>query len=168
MSTKYDKLSFKFSRFRRYVMFTKLLSSINFKDLSACWEWKGGVNKGGYGSFWWPEKRIYTAHVASYELFRGKRNGKDVCHSCDNTLCINPSHLWLGTQQQNMNDMIRKGRANDGKGEHNGHAKLTLNSIQKIKVLYSKGGYTQKDLGYKFGISQAHVSTIINEKTWIN
>jgi len=81
---------------------------------SGCWIWVAGVWRGrrgllyGYASF---QGRTRLAHRASYEAFKGPiPDGLCVCHACDNTLCVNPDHLWLGTQRDNMRDMTRKGR----------------------------------------------------------
>lgn len=81
---------------------------------SGCWIWVAGVWGGrrgmlyGYASF---QGRTRLAHRASYEAFKGPiPDGLCVCHSCDNPLCVNPDHLWLGTHTDNRRDMIRKGR----------------------------------------------------------
>lgn len=75
-----------------------------------CWEWTAG-RKGRYGLFS-IDGHPHRTHRVSYETFKGPiPEGLMVCHACDNTLCVNPSHLWLGTQLDNMQDMISKGRA---------------------------------------------------------
>ena len=76
-----------------------------------CWEWQGGTNNIGYG-FIRDGDRMRTAHRVSYEIHNNQTIPKYmcVCHTCDNPLCVNPDHLWLGTRKQNYDDMVNKGR----------------------------------------------------------
>ena len=78
--------------------------------LHDCWEWEGAKTRGGYGNFQ-ANRRYNRAHRFSYEHFIGPIPSKVlVLHSCDNPACINPTHLWLGTQADNMQDMAVKER----------------------------------------------------------
>lgn len=77
---------------------------------SGCWQWKGSSNKDGYGTTRYMGKSI-MAHRLSFLLHGGEiPDGMCVLHSCDNPPCVNPDHLFLGTHQDNMDDMARKGR----------------------------------------------------------
>lgn len=81
---------------------------------SECWIWLGGKTHDNYGKFWL--NRTMKAHKVSYLLFAGEiSDGLCVLHSCDNPVCVNPNHLWLGTQLDNLKDRDKKGRNNKGK-----------------------------------------------------
>jgi hypothetical protein len=107
-----------------------------------CWEWDGAIFKGsGYGQFGSVKSGVFTAHRYSYQLFKGQiPDGMFVCHSCDNRKCFNPSHLWLGTPKDNVQDMVKKGRSKLGKkypnasGEnHWTKKKAKTNALKDIK-----------------------------------
>ncbi len=83
---------------------------------SSCWIWKGGKNEKGYGTFFVQSyKACVKAHRFSYEILIGKiPSGMCVLHRCDTPSCVNPDHLFIGTQQDNLADMRAKGRARQG------------------------------------------------------
>jgi hypothetical protein len=163
----------------RLFRFISFLSHVEIGGPNECWEWKGSVSSEGYGQFRWPEKKVKLAHVAAYVFFIGrvrKRSGRRlcVCHSCDNPPCVNPKHLWLGTQQQNIADMIKKGRGSypghhqQKSGEDAANAKLSAKDVRKIRKLYATGKYTQKELGKKFGVIGCTIGAITSGYTWVN
>lgn len=128
-----------------------------------CWNWKGGKAK-GYGALSIGRGKI-SAHRFSWELHNGPvPDGMFVLHSCDNPACVNPAHLWLGTNQDNMTDKMEKDRGNWAIGEDNGRAKVTEETVLKMRADYP--GKTQKQIADEHGVSQAQVSQIVRRKTW--
>ncbi len=133
---------------------------------NTCWNWTGGINHKGYGLFSIKHK-MFLVHRVSFKLFKGEIPLKmQVNHSCDNPICINPKHLWLGTQQDNVNDMIKKGRARYAQGENVNTAKLRDFEVRKIRSLYSTGEFTYKELALKFDVEKSNIGMIIRNKTW--
>ena len=136
-------------------------------DKTNCIEWYLGKNK-GYGCF----KRngvTYAAHRISYELYKGKiPEAMFVCHHCDNRSCINPDHLFLGTNQDNMIDMRKKGRGNNNwikSGEEQGSSKLKEEDIKIIKQMINEG-VLLKLIAKKFNVSLMTISNIKRNKIW--
>lgn len=100
---------------------------------SGCWEWRRCRQIDGYGTVRHGQK-TYLAHRLSWELHRGTNPGRlYVLHKCDNPACVNPAHLFLGTQTDNMRDMKRKGRGALRKGERHPRAKFTEREILEIR-----------------------------------
>lgn len=139
----------------------------------SCWEWVGYKDKDGYGRLK-TNQRDLRAHRLSYELHKGVIPiGKLICHMCDNTSCVNPNHLFLGTRLDNSRDCIKKGRhPNRSKnlirysGEKNAAAKLTKLQVDTIRFFYSQGDYSQQRLADLYNVSQALISFILLQKIW--
>ena len=128
-----------------------------------CWVWMGTTTSRGYGQLISDNKKHY-AHRASYEAFVGPiPKGKYVCHSCDNVYCVNPNHLFLGTQKENLRDMASKGRST--KGEKNARAKLTEDMVRQIKRGIDMGR-TDTGLSFAWGVSRQTINNIRNGKVW--
>jgi hypothetical protein len=131
-----------------------------------CWLWTGAPLPGGYGRINLGGKGSdYTlAHRASWEINHGPIPvGIMVCHACDNRLCVNPSHLFLGTHQENMADGRAKSRFASGERQH--LAKLTRDSVGEIRRLY-RLGVVQVQLAERFGVSQSQISSIVRRNVW--
>lgn len=127
---------------------------------AGCWVWMGATQVRGYGEIL-SHGRKHLAHRASYEAFVGPiPKGMYVCHACDNVYCVNPSHLFLGTQKQNLEDMSRKGRST--RGERNSQAKLTE---EQVKVILSSSE-SCASLGKQYGVSQSLISCIKRKERW--
>lgn len=137
---------------------------INNKD---CWEWKTRISPFGYGQFATTEGKTWQAHRFSYQLYKGEiPKNMCVCHTCDNRRCVNPKHLWLGTRNDNIQDMIKKGRAYKADSEDNGSAKLSWANVNKIRELYKTGKFFYKDLGKKFNVCESTIKRIMNNWSW--
>lgn len=133
----------------------------------SCWKWNGAVGNNGYGRINTAGRGmpIESAHRVVWVLTFGPiPEGKFVLHRCDNKLCVNPKHLWIGTQADNMRDMKKKGRGCIG--EKNGQARLNRNTVLKIRKVYSTGKFSQSKVATMFGISRCHVHQIASRRNW--
>jgi predicted DNA-binding protein (UPF0251 family) len=130
-----------------------------------CWDWQRSKNPDGYGMFLL-RRRCVRAHRAAYELHYGViPNGMVVCHRCDRPACCNPAHLFLGTQVENIADMVRKGRQQ--RGERSGRAKLTAADVDAIRASFA-AGETQQAIAKRYGVGGQHVSRIVHRETWFH
>jgi len=138
------------------------------KKTQGCWTWTGGKHRQGYGFFYF-DSGSELAHRVSYLIeFKKFPKNKFVCHHCDNPSCVRPSHLFLGTQKDNIRDMVRKGRAADMVGEKNSNSILTYKKVIELKNLLKSKKFTYKELAKKFGISYGEVNNIVSGYCWKN
>ena len=141
-------------------------SKILTGDEDECWECVAMfLNRDGYGQFELNDKNI-KAHRFSFQLFHNRliKDNMCICHKCDNPSCVNPHHLSEGTQQDNSNDMVNKGRAAKGEKQH--LSKLTEKQVLEIRAKYAKGGTTHRQLAKEYGVFHAVIGNIIRRKTW--
>ena len=172
-------------------------------DPDECWLWLLSLKSSGYGQAFW-EGRNRIAHQVAYEVAndmkfaRGRifdKNTECVCHSCDNKICCNPNHLWLGTQKDNIKDRDQKGRrtrkAGDdhwsrinpdkvasgdrhgshtkpervARGERQGGAKLSENDVRNIRARRANGEMC-RFIADDYGVHRAHITSICKRVTW--
>lgn len=127
-----------------------------------CWEWQAHTAR-RYGGFRL-NKKIEKAHRAAYFLSTGDDpKNMLVCHSCDNPICCNPKHLWKGTHDDNMRDMVKKGRSFQHRSIKNSNGKLTDEEVKEIRKLYVPKKYTLKRLAKQFEVSPNHIWRIIHK-----
>lgn len=138
-------------------------SKVMTEPNSGCWLWTGCYEGNGYGNIGsgGSEGRTLKAHRLSYEMHVGPiPPGADVLHRCDTRECVNPFHLFLGTQADNMADMVRKGR--NARGSTNGHAKLTEDDVRAIRA----SADLLTDLVEAYGVAASTISQIRSGHRW--
>lgn len=124
-----------------------------------CWEWQGTRNALNYGHFRIRHKTA-KAHRVAWMICNGDiPKGLFICHACDNPPCVNPAHLWIGTELENIKDRDTKKRVAHGEKHYN----CKLSDADILTIFNAKG--TQKAIAEKFGIDQSWVSDIKNKKT---
>ena len=114
-------------------------------------------------------KKVF-AHRLAYTLAHGAiPPGLFVCHTCDTPPCVWPDHLFLGTQKENMQDMVRKGRYGSRvlpSGENHHNSRLTWAQVDAIRAAYEPGVVTTRQLGQKYGVSNTTIKNILTGKVW--
>jgi len=126
-------------------------------DIYGCWLWNGCIKETGHGRFVTLEKLDY-AHRFSWELHYGKiPKGKWVLHKCDNGKCVNPDHLFLGTNIDNIIDMNKK---------HRGRNKLNVEQVREIRRKYVRRKVTYVMLGEEYGVSKQVIGDLIRKTTY--
>ena len=142
----------------------KFWGKVTISGPDDCWEWQGSFNSNRYGRFMLDGIR-WLAHVLAYTLTKGFPGDKKVCHTCDNTKCCNPAHLFLGTQQDNIADMIQKKRHHVGEARYG--AKLTELDVANIKVKAASGAYgILAQLAREYKVSHTTIWSIATGKKW--
>jgi len=125
-----------------------------------CWLWTGDMLTSGYGRYRVGEYDC-RSHRMAWEIMRGPiPDGLHVLHKCDVRNCVNPGHLFLGTNDDNIRDAIKKGR--NARGEINGHAKLTEEQVRQIRA----DNRSLKNIGASYGIAFTTVAHIKKNRTW--
>lgn len=169
-------------------------SKVDRSDPSGCWSWKAGIGTDGYGKFWIDGRTVH-AHTIAYKLtFGDPPAGSVICHHCDYRPCCRPDHLFPGTNQENMQDMARKGRGASGnrhgsrtqpdriaRGERHGsrtkpgalprgsqhhRAKLTEEMVRSIRTERLERGTPFRVLSERYGVTATTLCGIMNGHTW--
>lgn len=141
---------------------------VDKKELNDCWEWQAAIQERGYGAFG-IGKKVYTSHRVSWMLANGEiPEGLHVLHKCDNRKCVNPNHLFLGTNADNVADMDAKGRrrTNPVIGEERHDVQLTENEVIEIFDKHWFQGRSQRQLASEYGVSRTVILGVVNCKTW--
>jgi len=132
-------------------------------EMGCCWIWQRAIIKDGYGQLYLGERAL-RAHRASYATYNGDvPDGFCVLHNCDNPVCCNPSHLSIGTVDENVQDRVRKRRGAIGTKINT--AKLSEDDIPKI-IQLRESGKTLKEVGDMFGVSLSLIWSISKKEIW--
>lgn len=146
-------------------------------DNNSCWEWIAGHHKDGYGVFGF-DCGVYLSHRISYFLsHKIDPREKQVCHKCDNPNCVNPNHLFLGTQTDNVHDMNKKGRhgstkgvkrsiENYRKGVNINTSKLNETQVIEIRRLFNEDNIPQFKLATMFNVGRCSINNIVRNIHW--
>jgi hypothetical protein len=131
--------------------------TIQGSDPDACWVWAGTTSGSGYGFARFCGRSMH-AHRAAWEYVHGPiPEGMLACHRCDTPLCVNPSHLFVGTDADNHQDKAIKGRA---------AKKLSAEAVIAIRSRYKRGVITMAAVGAEFGVTACTVCAVVNRRTW--
>lgn len=148
-------------RLQRLTMEERFLAKIDKDGENGCWNWTAGKHGRGYGHFYTGKhksgKHMDFAHRASYKMYKGDiPEGLEVMHMCNNTSCVNPDHLELGTHSENIRNAYRDGLFKMPK------TKLTREQVLAIRA----DSRQQKEIALEYGIDNSVVSRIKNNKSW--
>lgn len=149
------------ARFKRFV---------DQRSEEDCWNWTGLLTPSGYASFSIGRQGV-RGHRFAFVIAHGKEPSGLVCHRCDNPKCVNPTHLFEGTSQDNSDDMRQKGRARylgqKVNGVRNGKSKLNEDKVIQIRAL-ALSGMEGRAIAKQFGVSDGTIYWILNNRTWRN
>lgn len=130
------------------------------EPMSGCWLWIGVLHDTGYGRMLFHGVMDY-AHRWAYRIHKGEIGDNFVLHNCDNKLCVNPDHLFLGTHQDNVQDMYRKGRGLKTR------VRLNQSVADQIRILLL-GGSNKSELALRFNVSKTTITRIVKNQTFTN
>jgi len=143
----------------KHIDIERFWTKVSKRTHEECWNWTAGINRDGYGKFWWNNREI-GAHRFSWIITNGNiPEGKLVLHKCNNPGCVNPSHLYIGDGSDNMIDKSHSGY----KHKQLAQRCVSASDISTIKKLFFQG-IKQDGIATRLGISQATVSNIIRGK----
>ena len=137
-----------------------------------CWVWQGALNDHGYGRIGSGggnrTRRRLLAHRVAWEIHHDEPvpSGMCVCHTCDNRACVNPAHLFLGTNADNMADKAAKGRAIRRTGASNPNTRLTEAQVLEVRRLWPVTTLSQRELGELYGVKRQTITNIISRENW--
>lgn len=130
---------------------------------SGCWEWQAYRDGRGYGRIFWDGRPRPASQVALILSGSPKPEGVEACHRCDNPPCVNPTHLYWGTRQDNIDDAYARGQR--AGGERHSAARLTEAQVVEIREAFATGA-DYRDLGSTYGIDPRSIFGITSGKKW--
>ena len=139
-------------------------------DSTKCWEWIHSKDGGGYGCFvesGSPEVKTEKAHRFSWRIHYGEiPKGLHVLHKCDKPSCVNPNHLFLGTNADNARDKMKKGRFKKLLGRKNGMNKLSKEDVFDIVGLH-EDGYSYREIEKLYPVGMTQIGRIVRKESWV-
>lgn len=141
----------------------RFIRYVRFNETTHCWEWTGATSN-GYAQFQMFDQRMIASRISWALFVEDVPPDLDVLHVCDNPKCVNPDHLFLGTQQDNADDMVRKER--QARGSRHGMSLLNEESVKAIRSKFKPRVCTMRMLAREYKVSLATISDIIRWKTW--
>lgn len=149
-------------------VWARFWSQVDVLTTDECWDYQGAINSTGRGNFSIGHKNI-KAHRMAWILIKGEiPDGLCVLHHCDNGKCCNFSHLFLGTIQDNVTDMIKKGRQRRQYGEDGARAILTNKQALEIREKYIPHVYTSYRLAKEYHVSRGSINAVVQRYTFKN
>jgi len=141
-------------------IFQRIIDRLKIDSVTGCWNWQG-CNRWGYGKIT-INKKTLCVHRVMYKIFYGSipEDKPLVLHKCDNPKCCNPMHLYAGTQQDNMNDRVKRNQSCKGENHHN--VKLTEKQVLEIRA----SSDMQIVLAQRFNVGRTIINDIKNRKRW--
>ena len=141
---------------------------VRVPELGPCHEWRGSRNAAGYGRCSIGGGRYAAANRVAHIAFIGPlADDEHACHRCDNPPCMNPRHLFAGTQAENLADMRSKGRGNPARGSSAGRSKFTETEVASIRAEYAAGGVSQRSLARRNGVDSRTMWQILSGNSYV-
>lgn len=139
--------------------------AVNITDEDSCWTWKGSLSITGYGRFMVNGKRLQAHRISAFLMLGSFPGPTLVLHNCDNPPCVNPFHLRLGNNEENMADMVLRNRSPHG--TRNAAAILHPSDVMQIRSIWALDGRpSARILGLQFGVSEDTILKIVNNRIW--
>ncbi len=136
------------------------------RGTTECWPWTGSKDQFGRGYIWY-EGKVTRAPRVAWVLHHGVPfpEGKDACHTCDNPGCVNPAHIWPGSESDNLRDAENKGRVPHRIGEEHVFAKLTTAQVREIRARHA-AGEAQTEIALDYNVKPSTVYGVVIRKSW--